>query len=199
MSEMIGPGPLQELDLCNGLWPEPNTLLHFLRGESLTPATCGQLRKVCEGTLRGLQVLDPLEYLTSSRRHQARPHARRVDKILAPVETHHQGIDSQMAGHVSTNHEFLSKVDPIFAPEPCSLARLVEAVGPLCHNTLQPMVFHELQHLRCRSIRHLRKGDVFAGFYDCAQDGSAFRERKLREALPLVDQDVKGVVENARL
>jgi hypothetical protein len=91
-----------------------------------------------------------------------------VDKILAPIETHHQGIDAQMAGQVATNHEFLSAVDPKLAPEPRSLTWLVDAIGAFRHNTFEPMVFQELQHLRCRSVRHLGKGDVLAGFYDGA-------------------------------
>ena len=39
---------------------------------------------------------------------------------------------------------------------------------------------------------------MFAWLDDAAQDSSAFRERKLCKAPPLVDQDVEGVVENAR-
>ena len=73
-------------------------------------------------------MLDPLEDLTSCCRHEAGPHACRIDQVLAAVEAHHQRIDAQIAGNVATNHEFLSKVDPILAPEPGSLARLVDAI-----------------------------------------------------------------------
>ena len=41
-----------------------------------------------------------------------------VDEILTAVEAHHEGIDTQMAGHVATNHEFLSKVDPVLLHSP---------------------------------------------------------------------------------
>jgi hypothetical protein len=40
---------------------------------------------------------------------------------------------------------------------------------------------------------------VLSGLNDAIQDSSAFRQRKPGEETPLVDQDVKGVVENARL
>ena len=39
---------------------------------------------------------------------------------------------------------------------------------------------------------------MLSRFDDAAQDRSAFRERKLGEAPPLVNQDVEGVINNAR-
>jgi hypothetical protein len=63
MSQVISPGPFQELDLRDYFRAHPNALLHFLCGESLAPSAGGRLGEIRERTLRCFQVLDPLETL----------------------------------------------------------------------------------------------------------------------------------------
>jgi hypothetical protein len=45
MSQVVGAGPLQELDSCNQLRAHPNTLLHLLRSEPLAPSASGRFGK----------------------------------------------------------------------------------------------------------------------------------------------------------
>jgi hypothetical protein len=107
MSQLIGPSPLQELDLRDYLRTQPNTFLHFVGSEPLTPSTGGQLREVGEGAKGHLGVFsNSLEDLASRRRHQACPHPGCVNEVLPTVETHHQGINAQMAGNVAAHNEF---------------------------------------------------------------------------------------------
>jgi hypothetical protein len=63
---------------------------------------------------------------------------------LPTVEAHHEGINAQVAWNVSTDYEFLPEVDPILAPQPSPLARLVDAVRALRNSALQSMTFDEL-------------------------------------------------------
>jgi hypothetical protein len=91
---------------------------------------------------------------------------------------------------------FRLKVDPILAPEPGPLARLVDAVRALRNRPFESVALDELEHFRCGSVRHLRKGNVFSRLDYATQNPSAFRERKFFETTTLVDQDVKGVVDD---
>lgn len=43
MSQMVGPGPLQELDLRDQPWPQPDTPLHFLGGQRRRVVGFGQV------------------------------------------------------------------------------------------------------------------------------------------------------------
>ena len=61
MSQVIGPSPLQELDLCDYFRTQPNIILHFLRSKALIPPAGGQLREVSERAFRRLQVCNPFE------------------------------------------------------------------------------------------------------------------------------------------
>jgi hypothetical protein len=128
---MIRSGPFQKLNLRDHLRSHPNTFLHLLRSEALTPPPGHRFGKVGERAFCGSEMVEPLEHLTPCRRHEPGPHARRINKILAAVKAHYQRINTQIAGNVATHHELLPKVHPILAPEPGSLTRLVNAVGAL--------------------------------------------------------------------
>ncbi len=45
VTQVIGSGPLQELDVCDQVRADPDTFLHFLRGEPLPPSAGGRLGK----------------------------------------------------------------------------------------------------------------------------------------------------------
>ena len=102
MSQVIGPRPLQEVDLCDHLWTQPNTFLHLLRRKPLTPAAGGQLWKVSERAFGRLQVFNPFEDLTSRCRDEAGPHPGCVNEVLPTVEANHERIDAQMAWNTRT-------------------------------------------------------------------------------------------------
>ena len=70
-------------------------------------------------------MFEPLENVTPCRRHEPGPYARSIYEVLAAIKPHYQRINSQIAGNVATHHELLPKVNPILAPQPGSLARLV--------------------------------------------------------------------------
>jgi hypothetical protein len=124
----------------------------------MAPSTGGQLRKVAEGALGRLQLLDPFEDLTTSCRYQARPHPGCVDEILATVEPHHQGINTQVTGNVPADNEFLPQVDPILAPQARSLAGLVHAVRTLRNRSFQTMARYEMSASPLPTDQTLEKG-----------------------------------------
>jgi len=51
MPEMVCIGPFEKLNLSNDLGTYPNTFLHFLSGQSLSPSRFPSFRQVYEGTL----------------------------------------------------------------------------------------------------------------------------------------------------
>src|SRR5579875_1176442 len=50
MAQMVGRGPLEELDLCNQLRCEPCAILHLFPGEALSQTSGGGFRHVGERT-----------------------------------------------------------------------------------------------------------------------------------------------------
>jgi hypothetical protein len=68
MSQMISSGPFQKLNLRDNLRPHPNTFLHLLRSEALTPPADGRFGKIGERAFRGSQMFDRLEHFPPCRR-----------------------------------------------------------------------------------------------------------------------------------
>ena len=106
MSQVIGPGPLQELNLCDNLWTHPNTFLHFLRSESLTPSAGRWLGKVREGTSERLQMSNAFEDFAPRCWDEAGPHPGCIDEVLPTIEAHNEGINAQVAWN-TPDHELL--------------------------------------------------------------------------------------------
>jgi hypothetical protein len=68
VAQFVGTGPLGEIDANHGFWLEPDTALHLLRRESLTPSARRGLPDVVPDTVLCRQVLcfnDALEPLTT--------------------------------------------------------------------------------------------------------------------------------------
>jgi hypothetical protein len=135
--------------LRDRLGANPNPFLHFLRSEPLSPSTGGRLGKIRKRTLRSLQVLDPFEYLASCNRNQAGPHPGGVDEVLTTVEPTTRESTPRWLGNLGPNNEFLPQVDPVPAPQPRSLTRLIDAVRALRNRSFQTMALYEFQHFRC--------------------------------------------------
>src|SRR5271154_2078494 len=86
MSQVIRSRPFQKLNFRDHLRPYPNTFLHFLRSEALTPPAGGRFGKVCERAFWSSQMFEPLENFTACCRHESGPHACGIDEFFAAVE-----------------------------------------------------------------------------------------------------------------
>jgi hypothetical protein len=74
---------LGELDLSHQLGLEPYALFHLLLSQSpLDPFLLGQVGK---GASTGLQILQPVPYLTAKARHKAIPHLGDVKQVSVLV------------------------------------------------------------------------------------------------------------------
>jgi hypothetical protein len=78
------PRPFEEVNPCDGLGFEPDTLLHLLRGETLTPTSCLFLRQVRERARRCGQIFDLCKDLPASGRDEAGTYPRCVMKSSLP-------------------------------------------------------------------------------------------------------------------
>src|SRR6266852_9753674 len=56
MSQPISFGPFQEFDLSEGLWPQPNCLLHLLGVEFFPKSRSSRLRQIYEWAVRRHQM-----------------------------------------------------------------------------------------------------------------------------------------------
>src|SRR6516164_801099 len=117
------------------------------------------LRKIDERRFWGEQGLEPSEYLASGSRHKAVPNSRDINQIVSPVISNNDGVHSVCARNVSSDHKFLSTVQPILGPGPAALANLVSAVLPLGNDTFQPLVPSGAEHAASRRFKIVRNAD----------------------------------------
>jgi hypothetical protein len=73
MAQMIGAGPLQEIDPGDRLGTKPDTLLHLLCSQPLAPAAGLCLGQIGERTVGCCQMLEFVEDLASCSRYQTTP------------------------------------------------------------------------------------------------------------------------------
>jgi hypothetical protein len=76
--------------------------------------------------------VDSVEHQSARRRHKTRSDSRRVVKVITAIEAHHDRIESEVARNISTDHELLTKIDALLAPETGPKSGLVDAVRTLC-------------------------------------------------------------------
>ena len=108
MPKMIGTCPLKEVDPHHSFGTKPNALLHLFGREPLSPTPGALLWKIRKWTMVGLQVLELGKYLMASRRYEASPHTRRVDKLVVRVESDDKGVKSMRASRLAAYHKFLT-------------------------------------------------------------------------------------------
>ena len=111
--KVVGPGPLQELDLSDGIGLEPNTLLHLLRSKALTPPPRCGLWEIGEWALCSREVLDLVEDFPTSGGDEACADARCVYQFLTSIEAYDQGIEAEIAWQVSSDDELLAEIDAV--------------------------------------------------------------------------------------
>jgi hypothetical protein len=85
VAQMIRSRPLQELYLRYSLRPQPDTILHLLRRQSLAPSSRLFLWQVYEWAFRRLQMLDYVEDLLARCGDKTGTHARCTVEIFASV------------------------------------------------------------------------------------------------------------------
>src|SRR5215469_6570483 len=117
------------------------------------------LRKIDERTFWGEQGLEPSEYLASGSRHKAVPNSCDINQIVSPIIPDNDGVDPVCARNVSSDHKFLSTVQPILSPGPTALANLVSAVLPLGNNTFQPLAASGTEHVLNGLFKIVRNTD----------------------------------------
>jgi hypothetical protein len=95
---MVGPGPLEELDLSHDARLHPNAFLHLLGRKSLSPSSPFLLGKVHKRAICRLQRFERREYLPPRERHKTGADPGRIVQLLAPVDAYHDGINAEMTG-----------------------------------------------------------------------------------------------------
>ena len=156
MSQFASSRPFREVDAHNNFRLEPCAQLHFLGGESLTPSALGLLREICEGTLRGLEILDFLKNLAPSRRNEACAHSRSKQQVFALIEADDEGIKSIAARRVTTDDELLAQIKAVLASSARALARLIDAIEPLGHHAFKAVLLHKGQYGGGRALLRRR-------------------------------------------
>src|SRR5215472_8647869 len=117
------------------------------------------LWEIDERTLGDQQRLELDEHVASRSWDKAVPNSRDVNQILSPVISDNDGVHSGCARNVSSDHKFLSTVQPILGPGPAALANLVSAVLPLGNNTFQPLAASSTEHVLNGRFKIVRNTD----------------------------------------
>src|SRR5215472_17685924 len=117
------------------------------------------LWEIDERTLGDQQRLELDEHVASRSWDKAVPNSRDVNQILSPVISDNDGVHSVCARNVSSDHEFLSTVQPILGPGPAALANLVSAVLPLGNDTFQPLAANCVKHVGSGCFEIIRNPD----------------------------------------
>src|SRR6516164_3714176 len=156
------------------------------------------LRKIDERRFWGEQGLEPSEYLASGSWHKAVPNSRDINQIVSPIIPDNDGIHPVCARNVSSDHKFLSTVQPILGPGPAALANLVSAVLPLGNNTFQPLGANCVEHVSGRCFEIIRNPDsgrlkLENRFHHLM----AFDKRQAREIAIAVNEKVENEVMDA--
>jgi hypothetical protein len=134
---MIAVRPLQKLNLSDEYGSHPHALLHLLCGQSLAPSRLVGFLQIHEGTLRDHQRTQLLEHPSARRGHEAVPSSRHVDKVVASVVAHDDGIQAVWPWSEAADQKLLTEISPMFEFAPYSTSCGFKAIlTPLTNTTL---------------------------------------------------------------
>src|ERR1035441_3837859 len=95
---MIAPRPFPKLYLGDHRWLHPDTFLHLLSREPVTPAAHTGLWEVRKRAVGGLKVANSLKHTAPRGRYEANSHAAGVHEVLATVEADHNRSEERRVG-----------------------------------------------------------------------------------------------------
>jgi hypothetical protein len=116
VTEIIGSGPLKEVESSYRLGAQPHALLHFFRRQPLPPSVRSCLWEIREGTSLCLKILCLSEYLAASGRDEARTNSGCVNEFLAPIEANNERVKPLRPLRVAADDKLLAKVDAMLCP-----------------------------------------------------------------------------------
>src|SRR5215467_4431130 len=85
VAKAICPGPLQEFDLGDGFWRQPNCLLHFLSVEFFAKSRLSSLRQIYERAVVRHEMLQLRKHLSPRGRDKAVASSRDIHQLVAVV------------------------------------------------------------------------------------------------------------------
>src|SRR5215469_61164 len=117
------------------------------------------LWKISERTFRGKQGLQPGEYLAPRSRHKAVPDSGDINQMVSPVIANNDCVHSVRSRNVTSDHKFLSPIQPVLRPRPAPFPNLVAAVLPFGNDTFQPLAASGTEHVPRGCFEIVRNAD----------------------------------------